>query len=95
MEGITYTQAANHLTAVVLEFPEYHLTRKVSASSSGAPRIRGGGGSGHNSSVKKKRGIQALDKGILMSDRSVFTGYYPKLVRTVKRGQTAGVGFTK
>ena len=77
MEGITYTQAANHLTAVVSELPEYHLTHKVSASSSGVPRIRGGGGSGHNSSVKKKRGIQARNKGILMSDRSVFTGYYP------------------
>ena len=39
MEGITYTQAANHLTAAVLELPEYHLTRKVSASSSGTPTI--------------------------------------------------------
>ena len=27
MEGITYTQAANHLTAVVSELPEYHLTQ--------------------------------------------------------------------
>ena len=40
MEGITYTQAANHLTAAVSELPAYHLTRKVSASSSGTPRIR-------------------------------------------------------
>ena len=39
MEGITYTQAENHLTAAVLELPEYHLTRKVSALSSGTPRI--------------------------------------------------------
>ena len=43
MEGITYTQAANHLTAAVSELPEYRLTRKVSASSSETPRIRGGG----------------------------------------------------
>ena len=43
MEGITYTQVANHLTAMVLELPEYHLTGKVSASSSGTQRIRGGG----------------------------------------------------
>ena len=42
MEGITYTQAANHLTAAVSELPEYHLTLKVSASSSGTPRIRDG-----------------------------------------------------
>ena len=61
MEGITYTQAANHLTATVSELPEYHLTRKVSASSSGAPRIRGGGGSSHNSNVKRKGGMQALN----------------------------------
>ena len=46
MGGITYTQAANHLTAAVSELPEYHLTCKVSASSSGAPRIRGGEGGG-------------------------------------------------
>ena len=77
MEDITYTLAANHLTAAVSELPEYHLTCKVSASSSGAPWIRGGGGSGHNSSVKKKGGIQAPNKGILMSDGLVFTGYYP------------------
>ena len=77
MEGITYTQAANHLTAIVSELPEYHLTHKVSASSSGAPWIQGGGGSGHNSSVKKKGGTQAPNKGILMSDGLGFTGYYP------------------
>ena len=77
MEGITYTQAENHLTAVVSELPEYHLTHKVSASSSGTPRIRGGGGSNHNSNIKKKDGTQAPSKGILMSDGSVFTGYYP------------------
>ena len=77
MEGITYTQAANHLTAAVLELPEYHLTRKVSASSSGTPRIQGGGGSSHNSKIKRKGGMQALNKGILMSNGSVFTGYYP------------------
>ena len=77
MEGITYTHAANHLTAAVLELPEYHLTHKVSASPSGTPRIRGGGGSGHNSNIKRKGGMQALNKGILMSNGSVFTGYYP------------------
>ena len=40
MEGIMHTQAANHLTAVVSELPEYDLTRKVSASSSGAQDSR-------------------------------------------------------
>ena len=76
IEGIMYTQAANHLTATVSELPEYHLTCKVSASSSGAPRIRGGGGSSHNSNIKRKGGMQAPNKGILMSDGSGFTGYY-------------------
>ena len=53
-ESITYTQAANQLTAAVSELPEYHLTRKVSASSSGTPRIRDAGGNIHNSNIKKK-----------------------------------------
>ena len=77
MEGITYTQAANHLTAEVSELPEYHLTRKISASSSGTPRIRGGGSNNHNSNIKKKGGTQAPNKVVLMPDGSVFTGYYP------------------
>ena len=29
MEGITYTQAANHLTAAVLELPEYQCREKI------------------------------------------------------------------
>ena len=62
MEGITYTKAANHLTAAVSELPEYHLTHKVLASSSGTPRIRGGGGSNHNSNIKKKGGWKPQTK---------------------------------
>ena len=84
MEGITYTQAANHLTARVSELPEYHLTCKVSASSSGTPKIRGGGGTNHNSNIKKKGGMQAPNKGIIMSDGSVFTGYYPNWLELSK-----------
>ena len=87
MEGITYTQAANHLTAAVLELPEYHLTRKVTASSSGTPRIQGGGGNSHNSNIKRKGGMQAPNKGILMSDGSVFTGYYPNWLELSKGGK--------
>ena len=98
-----YTQAANHHTAAVSELPEYHLTRKVSASSSGTPRIRGGGGNSHNSNIKKKGGMQAPNKGILMSDGSVFTGYYPNwpelskedmqhLLHSRKKKKKGGVG---
>ena len=84
MEGITYTQAANPLIAAISELPEYHLTRKVSASLPGTPRIRGDGGNNHNSNIKRKGGMQAPNKGILMSDRSVFTGYYPNWLELSK-----------
>ena len=84
MEGIRYTQAANHLTNAVSELPEYHLTRKVSASSSRTPWIRCGGGSNHNNNIKKKGGMQAPSKGVLMSDGSVFTGYYPNWLELSK-----------
>ena len=66
MEGIMYTQAANHLTAAVSELPEYHLTCKVSASSSGTQRIRGRGGNNHNSNIKKKGGDRILTYGTLL-----------------------------
>ena len=84
MEGITYNQAANHLTAVVSELPEYHLTRKVSALSYGTTRIRGCGGNNHNSNIKKKGGMQAPNKGVLMSDGLLFTGYYPNWTELTK-----------
>ena len=90
MEGITYTQAANHLTAAVSELPEYHLTRKVLASSSGTPRIRGSGGSNHNSNIKKRVGMQAP-----YVRRIGFHSVLPELVRIIKRRQAAHVGFTK
>ena len=74
MEGITYTQVANHLTAAVSELPEYHLTHKVSALSSGTPRIRGGGGSNHNSNIKKKGGWKPQTKAYLCQTDRVSQG---------------------
>ena len=65
MEVITYTRVANHLTAAVLELPEYHLTHKFSASSSGTPRIRGGGGNNHNSNIMEKGGCKPQTKAYL------------------------------
>ena len=71
VQGIKYTQPANHLTAAVSELPEYHLTRKVSASPSGTLRIRGGGGSNHNSNIKKKGGCTPQTNAYLcQTDRS-------------------------
>ena len=32
MEGLTYTQAANHLTAAFSELPEFHSTRQIAAA---------------------------------------------------------------
>ena len=32
MEGLTYTQAANHLTVAVSELPEFHTTHQVAAA---------------------------------------------------------------
>ena len=85
MESITYTQAANHLFATVLELPEYHLTRKVTALSSGAPRIRGGGGSSHNSNIKRKGGNTSPEQRHPHVRRIGFHWVLPKLVGVVKR----------
>ena len=95
MEGITYTQAANHLTAAVSELSEYHLTRKVSASSSGTPRIRGSGGNNHNSNIKKKGGDASPKQRRTYVRWISFHRVLPELVRTIKRRQPAHVGFTK
>ena len=52
MEGLTYTQAINHLMAAVSELPEYHMTCKV--SSAGTTRIHGGGGGSAHKQLGKK-----------------------------------------
>lgn len=71
MDKVTFTECANHLSAIVSELPDYQLNRKVSATDATkvkAKRIRGGGGTG--SSLASKR------KGIHMPDGSIWTGYY-------------------
>ncbi len=63
MEGITFTECANHLSAQVSELPDQQSTRKVAANKSvPAKRIRGGGGGKRN--------------GIHMPDGSIWTGFY-------------------
>jgi hypothetical protein len=73
MEGITFTECANHLSARRLEFPDHQTPRKVSATASSrsnkgneAKRIRGGDGVAN---AKKINGIQ-------MPDGSIWTGFY-------------------
>ena len=73
MEGLTYTQAANHLTAALSELPEYHMMRKV--SSAGTMQIRGGGGGSAHKQLNKK--TNAPKKGIYMQDGTILTGFYP------------------
>ena len=69
-DKVTFTECANHLSALVSELPDYQLNRKVSATDTSSKvktkRIRGGGGA----SLASKR------KGIHMPDGSIWTGYY-------------------
>jgi hypothetical protein len=71
IEGISFTECANHLSAQVSELPDQYTPRKVSATGSRAgkkdgeiKRIRGGGLSAGKRS------------GIYMPDGSVWTGFY-------------------
>jgi hypothetical protein len=53
MDGMTFTECANHLSGIVAELPDYQSARKVSATDSkrtATKRIRGGGGADHNRS---------------------------------------------
>ncbi|KAI2493250.1 hypothetical protein MHU86_21287 [Fragilaria crotonensis] len=73
MDGITFTECANHLSAIVSELPDHQISRKVSATDSksrgvGAKHIRGGGRSASNPGSKRK--------GINMPDGTIWTGHY-------------------
>jgi hypothetical protein len=76
IEGITFTECANHLAALVSEIPDQQSTRKIAAAGSDGPKKKGtpqrirGGGSGAGDSGAGKR------KGIHMPDGSVWTGFY-------------------
>ena len=66
LEGLTYTQAANHITAAVSELPEYNLSRKISATC-----IHGG----YNIPVRKPKHNGVLKSGIRGADRKIYTGF--------------------
>ena len=103
MEGLTYTQAANHLTAAVSELPEFHTTRWVAAA-----RIHGGSAdtgthNKYNNSARKG----APKSGISTVDGKIFMGFY-KHWRTLtddekqhvieeckRKGNKKGTGGTK
>jgi hypothetical protein len=67
MDGITFTECANHLSAIVSELPDHQVSRKVSAADSRVKHIRGGGSPANPGSKRK---------GIKMPDGSIWTGYY-------------------
>ena len=70
MDGITFTECANHLSAQVSELPDQQSTRKIAGTGSDrsskgeAKRIRGGG-----AGADKRKGIK-------MPDGSIWTGFY-------------------
>ena len=64
LDGISYTEAANHITSAVKKFPEYILTCQVSSQK----RIRGG------ESEKGKNKFK--QDSIYADDVTIFTGYY-------------------
>ena len=66
LERLTYTQAANHITAAVSELQEYNLSRKISAA-----RIRGG----YDIPVRKPKRNGAPKSGICGADRKIYTGF--------------------
>ena len=72
MEGLTYTQAANHLTAAVSDLPEFHSTHRVAAA-----RIRGGSAdTGTHNKYSNSAGKGAPKSGICTAGEKIFTGFY-------------------
>ena len=72
MEGMTYTQAANHLTVAVSELPEFHMTRRLAAA-----RICGGSAdAGTHNKYNNCAGKGAPKSGLCTVDGKLFTGFY-------------------
>ena len=71
MEGLTYTQAANHLTATVSKLPELHTTHQIAAA-----RIRGGSDTGVHNKYNNSTRKGAPKSGICTAEGKIFTGFY-------------------
>ena len=72
MEGLTYTQAANHLTATVSKLPEFHSTRRVAGA-----HIHGGSAdTGPHNKYNNSAGKGAPKSSICTVDGKIFTGFY-------------------
>ena len=75
IDGISYTEAANHLTSAVSELPEYQLARCVSSLKC----IRGGG-------LEKGKNKFKRDS-IYADDGTIITGYYSNWKSLPKEGR--------
>ena len=71
MEGLTYTQAANHLTAADSELPEFHTTRRIATAC-----IHGGSDTGVHNKYNNSAGKGAPKSGIRTADGKIFTGFF-------------------
>ena len=71
MEGLTYTQAANHLTAAVSDLPEFHSTHRVAAA-----RILGGSAdTGTHNKYNNSAGKRAPKSGICTAGEKYSQGF--------------------
>ena len=64
MDGLTYTQAANHLTAAVSKLPDYQMARRVS-------NVKTASGGGN-----KQGRIRRDGNSIYATDSMIWTGHY-------------------
>ena len=73
-DGITFTVAANHLNSKISQTPDYQLSRKISAVTTGG---RGGGRGGRNSGRGGRGNGQGRNRrGGRSSQEKTSTGYY-------------------
>ena len=66
MDGLTYTQAENHLTAAVSKLLDYQIAHRVSNV-----KTRGGGGGGN-----KQGRVHHDGNSIYATDDTIWTGHY-------------------
>ena len=66
MDGLTYTQAANHLTVAVSKLPDYQMARRVS-------NVKTGGGQGNRQGRVRRDG-----NSIYATDGTIWTRHYGK-----------------
>ena len=66
MDGLTYTQAANHLTAAVSELPDYQMAHSVS-------NVKTGSGQG-----RKPTRVRCDRNSIYATDGMIWTAHYDK-----------------